>query len=418
MKKVSVLFVLVAIMGLLLSACAEGPSPASTQGSVVKATIETITIEKSMAVGFMFVAASLVLAAVLGMFINENFKVAKKAWATALATFAILISFTLLYGSFTRVDAQKAGVVLRQGEIIGTTHPGINWVMPYVDSVVLFPRGDWTYATMTDPKNQGDEDFRDYVVEVRTSDGVVAQVKFSVQGRILPQEAPKLYESYGSLENAIRQLVKNSLRQLVPQELSGLTADQLRGDTVAIEAAVTEKLQAKMAEGGLELISFGFRKPALGLDANGNGTGDYDEQLDAQRVAELAAQTAEMQVKVVQQQSLQQAQAAEGQKAADILAAEARAAATMAEQKAIADAQLYAERQKAEAAKVAADAAAYVTRTEASAQAEANQQLAASLTPQLIQFFMWQKWDGQLPVWMTGDGSQIFALPTASPTPQ
>ena len=60
----------------------------------------------------------------------------------------------------------------------------------------------------------------------------------------------------------------------------------------------------------------------------------------------------------------------------------------------------------ADVRKLEADAAAYETTTKAGAEAAANQQIAASLTPELIQYLYAQGWNGELPK-ITGNGSTI-----------
>lgn len=61
----------------------------------------------------------------------------------------------------------------------------------------------------------------------------------------------------------------------------------------------------------------------------------------------------------------------------------------------------------ADVRKLEADAAAYETTTKASAEAEANQKIAASLTPELIDYLYAQNWNGELPK-ITGNGSTIL----------
>ena len=60
----------------------------------------------------------------------------------------------------------------------------------------------------------------------------------------------------------------------------------------------------------------------------------------------------------------------------------------------------------ADVRKLEADAAAYETTTKAGAEAEANQQIATSLTPELIEYLYAQGWNGELPK-ITGNGSTI-----------
>ena len=60
----------------------------------------------------------------------------------------------------------------------------------------------------------------------------------------------------------------------------------------------------------------------------------------------------------------------------------------------------------ADVRKLEADAAAYETTTKASAEAEANQKIAASLTPELINYLYAQGWNGELPK-ITGNDKTI-----------
>ncbi len=60
----------------------------------------------------------------------------------------------------------------------------------------------------------------------------------------------------------------------------------------------------------------------------------------------------------------------------------------------------------ADVRKLEADAAAYETITKAGAEAEANQKIAASLTPELVNYLYAQNWNGELPK-ITGGGSTI-----------
>ena len=67
---------------------------------------------------------------------------------------------------------------------------------------------------------------------------------------------------------------------------------------------------------------------------------------------------------------------------------------------------------KAEVVKINADAEAYSTKVKAEAEAEANRKIAESLTQSLIEFTQVNRWDGQLPTYVAGDGAA--ALPVLS----
>ena len=61
---------------------------------------------------------------------------------------------------------------------------------------------------------------------------------------------------------------------------------------------------------------------------------------------------------------------------------------------------------KADVVKVNADAEAYSTRIKAEAEAEANQKIAQSLTEALIRFTQVNRWNGELPQFVSGGAAE------------
>ena len=55
----------------------------------------------------------------------------------------------------------------------------------------------------------------------------------------------------------------------------------------------------------------------------------------------------------------------------------------------------------------------------AEGEAKANQVRTASISPELIEYLRWQRWDGRLPMVSGTDATPLVAIPqsTASPTP-
>ena len=78
--------------------------------------------------------------------------------------------------------------------------------------------------------------------------------------------------------------------------------------------------------------------------------------------------------------------------------------------------QQQAERQKieaeaeAEVKKIAADAEAYSITTKAEAEAQANQKIAESLTEALIKFTQVNQWNGELPLYVSGDAADMLPV--------
>ena len=86
------------------------------------------------------------------------------------------------------------------------------------------------------------------------------------------------------------------------------------------------------------------------------------------------------------------------------------------EQQKTMEAQQAAERQKiaaqaqADVAKIQTDAEAYTISAKAEAEANANKEIAESLTPSLIEYVQAQSWDGKLPTTMVGGSDSLPVL--------
>jgi regulator of protease activity HflC (stomatin/prohibitin superfamily) len=418
MKKIVLLTVGMLLVLLLCVSCAPAASSAGTPQaapvtqSIVEDTLKTEIVGSSLGAGVF--ALCLVLALTVGTFIGLPFLFKSMKYSQKLMIAAVValvgLGITLFQGSYVAMDQTRVGLVLFQGKAVRAMQPGPNWVIPYLESGVTFPRGDWTYVTSLNPA-QGDEDFRDISVDFLVADGVNCRATYTIQGRINPEMIVTIYERYGNLENAILQLVKSPSRVKVRELMNKQPSAKLITDLDTLSGDAVDQIKPTMVEGGLQLIAFGFRKPQLGLDLNGNGIGDFEENLDSQRAAEELAKAQEELVKVEEAKAKQAAAIAEGQKLAAIKVAEAQAQSTLINQKAQAEATLYTAKQNAEAVKVAADATAYKTEKEATAQAEANKKLASTVTTQLIEYLKWSHWNGVLPQWVSDMGKLFVTTP-------
>ena len=64
----------------------------------------------------------------------------------------------------------------------------------------------------------------------------------------------------------------------------------------------------------------------------------------------------------------------------------------------------------AEAAKIKADADAYAARVKAEAEAEANEKISASISALYNEYKEIEKWNGELPQIVSGDGSSVLPI--------
>jgi len=395
-KKISLLFVLsVLVLSLLLGGCssAQGVGSAKVLGASPVWFVITLVV---------FVVIGILVAYFFKSKDEKDRKV--RIWAFIGLAIAFLI-LQMVIGGFVTINQTEIGVLTRFGRDIGIAKPGLNWLIPYVDRVVLFSTKDWVYSTMEDDKMaEATEDYIDGSVTIVTADNVQASVTYTIVGRINPVRVRDIFREHGSLDEAVRTVVKSQSRVIVRQQLSKSTAKALYLEVDKADEAVVAELQPTMEKAGLQLVFFGFRKPTLGIN------GDYETELNNEMVAAQRALVAQQNIAVSEAQAQQAIATADGEKEVAIRQAEARAAATRAEQEAIADATLYATQKEAEGVKMLADAEAYRIIKEAEANAKANTLLAAVLTPDLIQYIKLIRWNGVLPMY-TGMDAGILISP-------
>ncbi len=403
------------LMGLVLSACATGEQPVrmgTASGDYVSPALATVTVGQKLNEGVSTLLACLVMAAIVGAVIWGLARYGKKELklrlpvAVGVAVFVVLIAVAVSSAAYVSIDAGRVGVLVSQGRAVQTLEPGFHLITPYWQQVVMYSTRDWTFITMSNPIEQGSEDYRTYPLSIITEDGVSASVKFSMQGRLNPSMALYVYEHYGTLENAIVQLIKSPSLGIVRTRIQGFSAIDLVSNIDAVSEDVESQLRPIVEGGGITMVFFSFRKPDLG---------EWEDELNNARVAEQQAVVAEQQVAIAEADARRAAAEAEGNRQVTEINAKAQAAATLAQRRADADADLYAAQQDAEAARIAAGADAYAILARAKAEAEANALVADSLTPDLILYTLWGNWNGQLPVWMTGQAEPVISVP--GPTP-
>jgi regulator of protease activity HflC (stomatin/prohibitin superfamily) len=161
------------------------------------------------------------------------------------------------------------------------------------------------------------------------------------------------------------------------------------------EAAAEKAVQARLEPVGIKVRTVSIRDM------------DPSQALDALISARLKGQQ-EIEAAMFQQQQAERAGAAE--------VAKARAAAQLQDEQS--KAALAKARADAEQAEVATKAEASRVRALAEAEAEANRARAASLTPSLVEYEKWRRWNGQMPSMVLGNDPNFRVdLPVTPPTP-
>ncbi len=148
-----------------------------------------------------------------------------------------LIVLTLVLGSFFTVNTAQVAVVTRFGKFLRTAEPGLNWKMPYFDSVagVVSLRVNQIALTM----------------ETKTKDNVFVTIPISVQNRVRPE---KVFDAYYKLSDPVAQ-IKSYVEQVILGHVPSMTLDEVFASQSSIAAAVKQELDADMATFGYEIVN-------------------------------------------------------------------------------------------------------------------------------------------------------------------
>ena len=151
-----------------------------------------------------------------------------------VVAFIVLI---LVLGSFFTVRTAEVAIVTRFGKFLSVANPGLNWKLPFFDSVsgVVSLRVNQITLTM----------------ETKTKDNVFVTIPISVQNRVRPE---KVYDAFYKLSDPKAQ-IQSYVEQVILGHVPGMTLDEVFASQSSIAAAVKQELDADMATFGYEIVN-------------------------------------------------------------------------------------------------------------------------------------------------------------------
>ena len=154
-----------------------------------------------------------------------------------LLAIAAIIALTLILGSFFTVNTAQVAIITRFGKFLRVAEPGLNWKMPYFDSVSGFVSLRVNQISLT--------------METKTKDNVFVTIPISVQNRVRPE---KVFDAYYKLSDPTAQ-IQSYVEQVILGHVPGMTLDEVFASQSSIAAAVKQELDADMATFGFEIVN-------------------------------------------------------------------------------------------------------------------------------------------------------------------
>jgi regulator of protease activity HflC (stomatin/prohibitin superfamily) len=151
-----------------------------------------------------------------------------------VVAFIVLI---LIFGSFFTVRTAEVAIVTRFGKFLTVANPGLNWKLPFFDSVSGLVSLRVNQITLT--------------METKTKDNVFVTIPISVQNRVRPE---KVYDAFYKLSDPKAQ-IQSYVEQVILGHVPGMTLDEVFASQSSIAAAVKQELDADMATFGYEIVN-------------------------------------------------------------------------------------------------------------------------------------------------------------------
>jgi regulator of protease activity HflC (stomatin/prohibitin superfamily) len=153
------------------------------------------------------------------------------------AAVVVVIALTTILGSFFTVNTAQMAVITRFGKFLRVAEPGLNWKMPYFDTVAGIVSLRVNQITLT--------------METKTKDNVFVTIPISVQNRVRPE---KVFDAFYKLSDPVAQ-IKSYVEQVILGHVPGMTLDEVFATQSSIAAAVKQELDADMSAFGYEIVN-------------------------------------------------------------------------------------------------------------------------------------------------------------------
>lgn len=164
---------------------------------------------------------------------------------------------------FQVVEAGEVAVVKRWGEVNRVLGPGANWITPFMEGTLYYNTKLITYETAPEAKQKGSQaDYKDWPVDTNTSDGQPVDVSYTVRFSVDPTKALSIAQNVGSEEALVEKVVKTESRIWARNVPRGHTAEELYtgAGSQKVQEEIFNRLKPTFEENGLFLDTVGIRE--------------------------------------------------------------------------------------------------------------------------------------------------------------
>ena len=263
----------------------------------------------------------------LGLILLLGFGIYRSTQGKKIRNFKLLIIVLVVLAIFGSV--LSAGLVFVQPTELGVVisvmnggirseplSPGLNWIIPFAESVVTYPTELQTY-TMSIAANEGNV-IGDDSIQARTSDGQIVVVDASIIFQIDSTKAIDVHKKWKG--EYIEKLIRPISRGIIRDAVSQYGVEEIYSTKrIELKNMISSELENELSNGGLILSTFILRNITF--------SDEYNASVEAKQIAEQQAQQAKFVVETKKQEAEQVRQTAQGTADSVVIAAEADAQA-------------------------------------------------------------------------------------------
>jgi regulator of protease activity HflC (stomatin/prohibitin superfamily) len=217
-----------------------------------------------------------------------------------------LVVAYLLFASWYQVDQGERAVVLRFGQIVGTSEPGLHFKLPWVDTV-----------RMISVQNQNN---RYTNLEAYSRDQQPANLTVSVTYVVV--DPSELYTQYGDLDTAVRRLIDPRLTSGIKSIFGQYDAVRAIQERAALNTDFGTAVTSAIDGGPINIISVQIE--------NIDFSDAYEQSVEQRMLAQVEIQKREQNLRTTEVEAQIARTKAEGEAEAIRLRGEAEAAAIRA----------------------------------------------------------------------------------------
>ena len=217
----------------------------------------------------------------------------------------VAVLMTVVSAGLVFVNPQERAIVISavspEGYRQEALEPGLHWIIPFLENVVLYPISRQTYTMAIAPNEgqiQGDDS-----VTARTADGQEIFIDASVIYQIDPDKIVPLHINWQNRysDELVRPQARGIIRDIVAQYSVDEVISTKRLEMIQ---EMNERMTEKLSDNGLILIDFVLRNITF--------SPEYAASVEQKQIAEQQALQAKFVVESKRQEAEQARQAAQG----------------------------------------------------------------------------------------------------------